>query len=134
MKIAAATDDLKTVTGHVGRCNAFIILDVEDGKITNKKIRENTFTHHKANEHNHEHGHEHGHHGEHEHNHSHQGLIDAIKDCSHLICSGVGRRAVDDLEQNGIQVVITDEQSAEEAAINLSKGVLKSDPTLACKH
>jgi len=147
MKIAVATDDLKTITSHVGRCKAFIIFDVENDKITNKEIRENNFTHHKAQEHSsqenhntnekghiHEHEHNHEHEHGHEHNHSHQSLIDAIKDCSHLICSGVGRRAVEDLEQNGIKVIITNEQFAEDAAIKLSKGILSSDPSLACKH
>ena len=33
MKIAIATDDNQTVTGHVGRCNAFIFYTIEDGKI-----------------------------------------------------------------------------------------------------
>ncbi len=133
MKIAIATDDLKTITSHVGRCNAFIIFDVDNDKITNKEIRENNFTHHKTHEHSsHENPNslEHGH----EHHHSHQSLIDAINDCSHLICSGIGRSAVDDLEQNGINVIITDERFAEDAAINLSKGILKSNPSMACNH
>jgi predicted Fe-Mo cluster-binding NifX family protein len=130
MKIAVATDDLKTVTGHVGRCNAFIIYDVENDKIVNQEIRENNFTHHRMQEHHGEHSHEH----RHEHHHSHQDLVDALKDCSHLICCGVGRRAIDDLDEKGIKVIITDEHSAEDAAIKLSKGILSTSTSLACDH
>jgi predicted Fe-Mo cluster-binding NifX family protein len=133
MKIAAATDDLKTVTGHVGRCNAFLVYEVENGNIVNREVRENTFTHHKAGGHNHEH-HEHSHDHEHHHHHSHEALAEALSGCSHLICCGIGRRAINDLEQNGISVIITEEQYAEEAAVKLSKGELKTNPELTCRH
>lgn len=37
MKIAVATDDFKTVTGHVGRCNGFLVYEILDGKIVNQE-------------------------------------------------------------------------------------------------
>lgn len=117
MKIAVATDDFTTVTGHIGRCNGFIIYEIENDKILNRVEKENTFT-------NHHHGqHQHGHHEE-NHSHAHSNLVEALKGCSHLICTAAGWRAVEDLKQNNIEIVFTDESIADVAAMKLSKGEL----------
>lgn len=116
MKIAIATDDFSTVTGHIGRCNGFIFYEIDNDKIISKVERENSFTNH--------HGeHQHGHHDG-NHNHSHSRLVDALKGCSHLICTNAGWRVVEDLKQNNIQVVFTNESNADLAAIKLSTGEL----------
>ena len=57
MKVAVATDDFVNVTGHVGRCNGFLVFEIEEGKIVNVENRENNFTNHKRSEH---HSHDHG--------------------------------------------------------------------------
>ena len=57
-KIAIATNDHKRVTGHIGRCRGFAVYEIDEGKITNKEIRENLFTQHRKD------GHGHQHHGE----------------------------------------------------------------------
>lgn len=117
MKIAVATDDFSTVTGHIGRCRGFIIYEVDNDKIINKVEKENSFTNHHGEQHHH------GHHEE-NHNHSHSRLVDALKGCSHLICTNAGWRVVEDLKQNNIQVVFTNESNADLAAIKLSTGKL----------
>ena len=53
MKIAVASNDLKHVTGHLGRCKSFIIYDTADGKVIDREIRQNTFTHHAQQGHHH---------------------------------------------------------------------------------
>jgi predicted Fe-Mo cluster-binding NifX family protein len=126
MKLAVATDDFKTVTGHIGRCNGFLIYEIDDKKIIAKEEKENTFTLHKIGEH---------HHGQHDHNHSHghARLVDALKGCSHLICSAAGWRVVEDLKQNNIEVIFTDEESAEYAALKFAEGTLVINSEGVCK-
>ena len=51
MKIGIATDDFMTVTGHIGRCNGFIIYEIENGVIVSREQKENVFTNHKIGEH-----------------------------------------------------------------------------------
>lgn len=83
MKIAVATDDFSTVTGHIGRCNGFLIFDIENSNVISKEGIENAFTHHKRCEHHH------GHH-EHSHGHSHMHLMETLKGRSYLICTSAG--------------------------------------------
>lgn len=117
MKIAIATDDFSTVTGHIGRCKGFIIYEIENDKIINKVEKENIFTNHIHHGHNHSNSNE-------KHGHSHTRLIEALKDCSHLICTTAGWRVVEDLKQNNIEVIFTEESDAESAALKFSKGEL----------
>jgi predicted Fe-Mo cluster-binding NifX family protein len=117
MKIAIATDDFLTVTGHIGRCNGFIIYEIENNSLVSREQKENTFTHHRMGEH------EEHHHG-HEHAHSHSALVEGLKGCSHLICTAAGWRAVEDLEQNNIKVIFTSEHDADTAALKLADGSL----------
>jgi predicted Fe-Mo cluster-binding NifX family protein len=126
MKIAAATNDNINITGHVGRCRAFIVYNIDEGKISNKEIRENTFTHHAAGQQNHEHHHGEGHH------HGHQNLIDALKDCSYLLFQGGGWRLIEDLKANNIKPFLTSESNAEGAVEKLLKGELKEESDLTC--
>ncbi len=126
MKIAAATNDNINITGHVGRCRAFIVYNIEEGKITNKEIRENTFTHQAAGQQNHEHHNGEGHH------HGHQNLIDALKDCSYLLFQGGGWRLIEDLKANNIKPFLTTESIAEVAVEKLLKGELKEESDLTC--
>lgn len=124
MKIAVATDDFTTVTGHVGRCNGFLIFEVESGEVKSKEERENAFTHHKQSGGEHKHDHSHG--------HGHSALAEGLKDCQKLICRGAGWRLVNDLNEIGVEVLLTKEELAEEAAIKLEKGELVVDENLKC--
>ncbi|MCZ7603433.1 MAG: NifB/NifX family molybdenum-iron cluster-binding protein [Melioribacteraceae bacterium] len=122
MKVAIATDDYKSVTGHVGKCSGFLIVTIENGEVKETEERENNFTNHGRG--NHEHVSGHGHHDSEEHKNGHQRLADGIKDCSHLICHGVGWRLVEDLTLAGIKPILTNESDAITAAIKLENGTL----------
>lgn len=127
MRIAVATDDNKTITGHVGRCQAFAIYDIDDETIAKKELRENMFTHHRmGGEHNHEH-----HHGE-GHQHGHASLIEGLKDCSVLLFSGGGWRLIEDLEKNNIKPFLTEEADIETAVRKFAKGELVENKDLTC--
>jgi predicted Fe-Mo cluster-binding NifX family protein len=126
MKLAVATNDQKRVTGHIGRCKAFMIYEIESGKVTNKELRENRFTNHRMKEHSH---HEHGNGGRHSHAH----LIEGLKDCDYLISRGGGWRVVEDLKSHNIKTLFADEELIEDAVNKFIKGELKDNKDLICE-
>jgi predicted Fe-Mo cluster-binding NifX family protein len=124
-KIAIATNDQQRITGHIGRCRAFMVYEIDGEKIISKELRENNFTNHRR-------GGEH-HHGEgDEHRHTH--LIDGLKDCKYLISSGGGWRVVEDLKQHNISTLFTDVEMIEDAVNKFIKGELKNETDLVCNH
>lgn len=124
MKIAVATDDFKTVTGHVGRCNGFLIYEIVDQKINRVEKRDNNFTNHKHNAGGHSHNHDHA--------SSHSGLIIGLQDCSHLICHSAGWRLEEDFKNNNKELIFTNELEAEEAALKFSAGKLEVNENGSC--
>jgi predicted Fe-Mo cluster-binding NifX family protein len=130
MKIAIASNDLKHVTGHLGRCKSFIIYNAESGKITGKEIRQNTFTHHGQGNHGHQDHHEHGE----GHHHSHAALVEALKDCEAVIFQSGGWRVMEDLKAGNIIPFLTDERMADEAAEKYLKGELVERLDNNCDH
>lgn len=137
MKLAIASDDSSTVTGHIGRVRGFLIFSIADGQIISKEYRQNLFTHHRITNNCEEPEEEQAHHkhgqpfGK-EHSHGHGKLAEGLKDCSHLICHGAGWRVVEDLKKVGIEVIFTTETDAVAAAIKYSKGELEINENGAC--
>ncbi len=127
MKIAVASNDLKRVTGHLGKCKSFIIYNVESGKITGKEIRKNTFTHHRQ-EVRENHEHDGGHH------HSHAALVEALSDCETVIFQSGGWRVIEDLKAGNVIPFLTEERIADEAAEKYIKGELIESGENTCDH
>ena len=127
-KIAIATNDKKRVTGHIGKCKAFVVYEIDGEKIINKELRENLFTNHRMMKQSHQHR------GEGEERHSHTHLINGLKDCSYLISGGGGWRVVEDLKQYNIITLFTGIESIDEALTKFIKGELKNDSELVCSH
>lgn len=127
MKIAVASDDGKLIAQHFGRTKGFLIYDIEHFAIKSSQYIANTFTHH-----------HHGNHDEHEHHHgrthSHTGILEALQGCGTVISRGMGRRLLDDFQNNNKQVFITDETDAEKAVQLLIEGKLVHQPNKSCKH
>ncbi|MBU1099547.1 MAG: iron-molybdenum cofactor biosynthesis protein [Bacteroidetes bacterium] len=137
MKLAIASDDSRTVTGHIGRVRGFLILSIVDGQVISKEYRQNLFTHHSKTNNGAESEKEQSHHNHgqaygKEHSHGHSKLSEGLKDCSHLICHGAGWRVVEDLKKVGIEVIFTTETDAATAAIKYSKGELEINENGAC--
>jgi predicted Fe-Mo cluster-binding NifX family protein len=128
-KIAVATNDMNRVTGHIGKCKAFIVYEIEGDKILSKELRENLFTNHRRDKHSHR-----QHRGEGEGRHSHRHLIEGLKDCKYLISKGGGWRVVEDLKQHNIITFFVDVESIEEAVNKFIRGELKNEPNLVCNH
>lgn len=119
MKIAVASDDGKTVCGHLGRCSSFIIFETDDEKIQSSTIRGNSFTSHAL-------GDCAGGHDPGESNHSHQGILSALDDCQVVLSRGMGRRVAIDLENVGIKAILTSQTDAATAVQAFLDGRLES--------
>jgi len=126
-KIAIATNDQQRVTGHIGRCRAFMVYEINGDKVANKELRENDFTNHRRG------GEHHQHHGDGG-GHSHTHLIAGLKDCKYLISSGGGWRVVEDLKQHNITTLFTDVEMIDDAVNQFIKGELKNETDLVCDH
>jgi len=126
-KIEIATNDQQRVTGHIGKCRAFMVYEINGDKVANKELRENDFTNHRRG------GEHHQHHGDGG-GHSHTHLIAGLKDCKYLISSGGGWRVVEDLKQHNITTLFTDVEMIDDAVNQFIKGELKNETDLVCDH
>ncbi len=131
MKIAVASNNKTSVSGHIGRCKGFLIYETDENSIISKSYLENTFTHHRM--HQQEEGQHEHHHGE-GHGHGHQNLIDALNGCSALIFQSGGWRLIEELEANGIKPVLTDERIADDAVTKYLNGELEIKEENSCHH
>ncbi|HPE56347.1 MAG TPA: NifB/NifX family molybdenum-iron cluster-binding protein [Bacteroidales bacterium] len=129
MKIAVASDDGKMIAQHFGRTKGFLIYDIEQNAIKSSQYIANTFTHHHHGDH-----HEQKHNHEHEHAHSHASILEALQSCGTIISRGMGRRLLDDFQNNNKQVYITDEADAASAVQLFLKGELTHLPGKSCSH
>ena len=121
MKIAVATNNNETVAGHVGRCKAFLVYEIKDSRIVRVELRENSFSNHAHGIRHENYGH---HHSEHGHGHRHGRLVEGLRDCEYLIFKSGGWRMIENLQENNIQPIITDEKIADDAVNQLIKGEL----------
>lgn len=115
MKIAAITDDGKTISQHFGRAAYYQVATVEDGVIVTRELRDKLGHAHFQNEPHEEDqpGQPHGF-GPASHD-RHVRMAESIADCEALLCRGMGAGAYYSMEQRGIRPVVTDIESIEEA-------------------
>ena len=106
MKIAIVSDDEKTISQHFGRAEKYIVFSFEQGKLTGPEILPKS---------------SHCHSGKHQHRNDEKGrgfgqqsktkhlkIFENITDCDTLVSRGMGRGAYQDLQELGIQPIITD--------------------------
>ena len=115
MKIAAISEDGSTISQHFGRALLYVVVAVEDGKIVGKETRAKT-GHHTFAAHQdapsppgERHGYDAGSQAK------HASMAETIADCQVLIAGGMGWGAYDSLKSRGIEPVVTDVESIEEA-------------------
>jgi predicted Fe-Mo cluster-binding NifX family protein len=141
MKIAIASDDFKTISGHVGQCKGFIIYEIENGNIVGSEKRKNNFTLHSRGKQNSGRGNRHtggtgggrGSGNGEGNRQGHQRLAEGLSDCKYLVSLGMGWRLIDDLKSKGVTPIVTAVTDAEEAAIKASKGELVNNEQGVCK-
>lgn len=122
-KAAAVTDNGITVFQHFGSAPGYIVLTVENGKITNREQRDK-FNPHGAGQQHHHHDHEHGEgHGQQQMD-KHQSMISNIADCQYLISRGMGYGIYNHLQTANIEPIITDIPNIEDAVQAIIDGTI----------
>jgi predicted Fe-Mo cluster-binding NifX family protein len=125
MKIAVISDDGTTISQHFGMASLYVVATVENGKVTGKETRNKV-------------GHQHMGSGPHHHGTApgerhgydvnsqniHGQMAQSIDDCQVLIAGGMGWGAYDSLKSRGIETIITDVRSIDEAMNTYLKGEL----------
>ncbi|MGC8788078.1 MAG: NifB/NifX family molybdenum-iron cluster-binding protein [Anaerolineae bacterium] len=118
MKIAAVSEDGKTISQHFGRAPFYVVLTIEDNKIIGREIRDKVGHAQFAGE-----PHDEGSHGTDPRGHGfdagaqsrHARMAAAIADCQVLLARGMGTGAYESMRQAGIRPFITDIASIDEA-------------------
>ena len=141
MKIAAITDDGKTISAHFGRAEKCAVIEVKDGKIVGQELRDKPG--HAGGEHDHDHEHDlehddlqvhvhspnhhHGgsqHHGQHR---FHEKLA-VMDDCQVVLCRGMGNPAYEKLVEAGLTPILTDIVDIETAVQAYIAGTITDNP------
>jgi predicted Fe-Mo cluster-binding NifX family protein len=123
MKLAAITDDGHEISQHFGRAPYYLVLTIEEGKITQREMRDKLgHAQFGGEEHHDEPGQPHGF-GPHAHD-RHLRMAEAIADCEVLLCGGMGRGAYQSLQARGIRPIVTDLTSIDEAVTAFVNGTL----------
>ncbi len=114
MKIAFITEDGKTISRHFGRAPYYLVVEVEDGQVVAREIRDKL-------------GHNQFQHQEQPHDKSqgsgtdaashdkHTRMSQAISDCDALICRGMGMGAYQSMQALDIIPLVTDQSNIEKA-------------------
>lgn len=129
MKIAAVSDDGVTISQHFGRAPFYVVVTVEEGRVTGREVREKMGHAHFAGEHHHGHGPDpRGHGFDPAAQSRHARMIAAITDCEILLARGMGAGAYESLRQAGIRPVLTDIARIDDAVQAYLEGRLEDHP------
>ena len=121
-KIAAITDDGKTISQHFGRAPNYLVSTVENGVIVSRELRPKLGHAHFVNQpHTEEQpGQPHGM-DDVSHN-RHLQMAEAILDCEALLCRGMGMGAYQSMQMAGIRPIVTDIAAIDDAVMAYMNG------------
>lgn len=123
MKIAAITNDGKTISQHFGRAPYYMVVTIENGKIIDREMRKK-LGHAQFQKEDHSHHDEGG--GRHGYgpaaDNRHGRMAEAISDCEAVLCRGMGMGAYESMKARGIRPVVTDISDIDEAALACANG------------
>lgn len=122
MKVAAITDDGKTISQHFGRAPYYMVVTVEEGEIVDRELRDK-LGHVQFSNLPHEEeqlGQPHGM-GAAAHD-KHLRMSEAIADCEALLCGGMGMGAYQSMVARGIKPVVTDIWDIDQAVLAYADG------------
>jgi predicted Fe-Mo cluster-binding NifX family protein len=124
MRIAVITDNGQTISPHFGRALHYLVVTVEDGKITKRELRDKLgHTLFAAEGHGHEgDGDAHGHGPQAQARHAR--MAEAIADCEAILCGGMGAGAYQSMLSRGIRPVVTDLTSIDDAVLAYARGTI----------
>jgi predicted Fe-Mo cluster-binding NifX family protein len=124
VKIAAITDDGKTISQHFGRARYFLVVTVEDGKITSHELRDKAGHHTFAPQEGMGHNHAAPHGFDPASRSRHAQMLAAIADCQVVLAGGMGQGMLQNLEQADIRPILTEVKSIQEAILAFLEGKL----------
>lgn len=108
MKIAVITDDGKVISQHFGRAPYYLVLTIEEGKVTNREMRDK-MGHNQFLEQSHVEAPTGTGHGMDSSSHNkHVSMAEVIADCKALLCGGMGMGAYESMRRLNVQPVVTD--------------------------
>jgi predicted Fe-Mo cluster-binding NifX family protein len=126
MKVAVASNTGEDISSHFGRCACFAVFEVEEGKITGREVRPNTFTPHATGRRPGE-----GHSGD---GPGHHPVVQGLGDCEAVISYGMGWRAAQALQESGVRSFVLDQEATAEEAVDLFlRGELKENADGFCR-
>ena len=128
MKIAFITDDGQTISRHFGRAQYYLVVEVKDGEVVNKEMRDKLGHRQFAAHEQHTHGVEHGTDAA-SHN-KHKNMAETISDCDALICGGMGMGAYQSMVSLDITPIVTDQADIEQALQAYLAGDLQDRPDM----
>jgi predicted Fe-Mo cluster-binding NifX family protein len=126
MKIAVVTEDGNTICRHFGRAPYYVVVTAENGKVISKEMRSKA-GHHVGGGHNchEEHDCHDGKHGmDAASQATHTGMLANILDSQVIIAGGMGYGAYESMKSAGIEPIITDVDTIDEAVKLLLEGKL----------
>jgi predicted Fe-Mo cluster-binding NifX family protein len=122
MKVAAITDDGKTISQHFGRAPYYLVATVEAGQIVDRQLRDKLGHAHFASQ-PHEPEPPGQMHGMNAASHNkHLQMAEAISDCEALLCGGMGMGAYQSMLARGIKPVVTEIRDIDQAVIAYVEG------------
>jgi len=128
VKVAAITDDGKTLSRHFGRARYFLVATVEDGRVTGQDLRckagHHTFAPHEMTGHDSRgpHGFDAASRGR------HAQMLAAIADCQVVLAGGMGQGMYGNLQQVGIRPILTEVEDIQDAILAFIQGRLVERP------
>lgn len=124
MKIAVITSDGKTIDQHFGRAPYYLVVTIEEGKVTQQELRDKMSHRHFVAQHE-ENDHGSAGHGMDAGSHKkHASMAETISDCKALICGGMGMGAYESMRQFNIKPIVTDLRDIETAVQAFIEGKL----------
>lgn len=114
MKIAAVTDDGKTLHSHFGQAPYYEVVTIENNMVVARERRDKPA---------HQHGQPHEHAAGGGDTHA-QGMARVIADCQVVLARGMGQPAFQALQAAGIEPILTEKQTIDEAVNAYLRGEL----------
>ena len=122
MKIAAITDDGKTISQHFGRASHYMVVTVEESMIIDREMRDK-LNHKQLHSEEHEHDETEGRHGYGPSaDHRHGRMAETIKDCEAILCRGMGMGAYENMKSRNILPIVTDIINIDDAVLAYVNG------------
>jgi len=131
MKVAIVTNDGDFVSQHFGRSRYYKIYEIEDGQILNSKMRERGTGHYAQPDEEpaqpvHQIDAEKGHGFGADAQNRHLQMAAEIADCQVLIAGGMGKGAYESFQNAGLDVILTEYSSIEEAVTAFAENKIKN--------